>query len=955
MNVKKAPGILLVGISLASLAGPNTCAGDEPDTAAIDFFERKIRPALVAHCLECHAADTEVSGGLRLDAKAAWEQGGDSGPSIIPGDAADSLLFKAISYADPNLQMPPDGKLDESVIADFKEWISAGAADPRVTDSNAPARQVGLPVERAQEHWAYRPIPAEIPTQGIDAWIAQSLVEAGIPAKDIAGPASPAIVARRLYFDLTGLPPTPAQLADFMEQSEQNAEGAYQRLVDELLASTHFGETFARRWMDVVRYADSITLRGFVLPEAWRYRDYLIQAFAEDRPFARMIEEQIAGDMLAKSTTDPQTQATQLVATGFWALGNNNLEQQDKQQLEMDTIDEQLDVMGSAFLGQTIGCARCHDHKFDPIPTKDYYALAGILRSAVAFKHDNVSSWIDAELPLPPAEQARFDELQSQLGHAENRIAKLKKLLGGKDGNQKRKIALDELEGIVIDSADARLVGTWATSDFATPLVGTSYLHDEGTGKGSKTATFEPELLPPGEYRLRFAYTIGSNRTRRLPVKIFSAAGESTVYVDQQRAPSEDGVWITLGNFRFEEQGQAYVLISNADTQGHVIVDAVQFLPLDRADQTPDDKKDTKNDSSKTSPHKPDLQAELEQLESLKKRLQAELAMRPRYLTILEQNPPRDIPIHVRGDVHNLGATVPRGFLTALPNAGQALPSDVGGRLELARWIASPENPLTARVYANRVWSWLMGQGLVPTINNFGTTGSPPSHPELLDELARRLIECNWSTKTLVRDIVLSKAYRRAIRETPDSVANIDPDNRLYWRGSARRLTVESLRDAMLQVSGELDLTRGQSLVASGTKADYNYAHRSTRRSIYHPVFRNALPELYEAFDFANSSVSVGRRSRSTVAPQALTLLNHPWVIARAEHTATRIVQESPELASEAIVEQLYLACFARLPTSAERMACVTFLDTGGSNPKTERITHLVQSLFASLDFCYLD
>ena len=370
--------------------GAGHCRADErPDLVASaasadadrrQFFEDKIRPALATHCYECHSFDTEASGGLRLDTRLGWQMGGDLGPAIVPGDPVTSRLIQAIEYNDPDLQMPPDGKLPQSVIDDLRRWIQDGAVDPREAASapDSSVRRPALRPDEAQQHWAYRPIQRpEVPCptdvsdktdlsykvqlQPIDCFLAVGWNRAG----DVSAPASRAALIRRLTFDLHGLPPTPAEVAAFCQDSRP---AAYRRLVDRLLASPRFGVRFARRWLDVARYAESLTLRGFVLPDAWRYRDYCIQAFNQDRPFDEVIREQIAGDLM--DSPDLHRRQQQLIAVTFLLMGNTNLEDQDKQQLEMDVVDEQLETLGRAFLPQTIRCARCHDHKFDPIHTR---------------------------------------------------------------------------------------------------------------------------------------------------------------------------------------------------------------------------------------------------------------------------------------------------------------------------------------------------------------------------------------------------------------------------------------------------------------------------------------------------------------------------------------------------------------------------------------------------------
>lgn len=923
----------------------------------MDLFERVIRPALIEHCQDCHASDTEASGGLLLDSRDGWLAGGDSGVAIVAGDAEASRVFRAIAYDDPELQMPPDGKLPEPLIDAFRKWINDGAADPRRGDVTSAKKQTGLPVDRAQEHWAYRPLtapqaPDSLGSSTIDGYIHAKLAESGIAPLDRA---SAPILARRLYYDLTGLPPTLDELQDFCNSNSPNA---YEELVDRLLASPRFGEHLGRKWLDVARYADSITLRGFVLPEAWRYRDYVVAAYAEDRPFDVMIQEQLAGDLL--DSDDWQERARQEVATAFLAMGNTNLEQQDKTQLEMDYIDEQLEVVGRAFLGQTIGCARCHDHKFDPIPTRDYYALAGVFRSAVALEHENVSKWIERPLPLRADEVAIFEDLSQQMTLVNREITDVKKRLQLLARNATGSVPLSEIAGVVVDSADAKLVGEWVHSTHIQRFVGDGYIHDGNSAQGTKTATFEPRNLPPGEYEVRLAYSAYANRASNTQVHVFSADGETVVELDQQKAPQDAGLWASLGKYHFEKDGQAYVLVSNRMANGHVVLDAVQFRPL--ADAVTSDAKPAK--APVVEPQPRDMDAKLTSLEKRKKELQRQLDQRPRFLTVVETSPPRDVSIHIRGDVHNLAEVVPRGFLTALGSPQQAIAKDSSGRREFAEWLCSAEHPLTARVYANRVWLWLMGQGIVATPNNFGTTGAAPSHPHLLDWLANELVASGWSTKHLVRLIVLSDAYQRRWAATDSKAAELDPDNQLYWRGTLRRLNVEALRDAMLAISGELDNTMSGSLIRQGTKADYHYQHGSTRRSLYHPVFRNSLPEMFEAFDFADTSVSIGERPRSTVATQALVLMNHPWVTARAHAAAGQLATQFDMQAMvdtpqtlEAVVEHTYQRMLSRSPTEVEMTTCVGYLldAEDDAESRLERLEQLVHSLFASLDFRYLE
>lgn len=934
--------LLHAGAFSASLrAAPPTV--DSPD---VRFFEQHIRPLLVESCLDCHSSETESSGNLTLDSKAAWEAGGTLGPTIVPGDPDASLLVRALEYDDPELQMPPDGKLPAETIQKVRRWIAEGAVDPRqAAGTNTKAGPTALPVERAGEHWAYQPLGEPRPpfaATAIDGFIDRSLNAAGLEPVETARPAA---LLRRLTYDLTGLPPTPEALDRF---AADPSPWAWQREVDRLLTSPAFAEHFARHWLDVARYAESITLRGFVLPEAWRFRDYVIEAYARDEGFDEMVRNMIAGDL--RGSDDVHQRQRQHVATSFLAMGNHNLEDQDKTKLEFDYIDEQLQTIGRAFLGQTIGCARCHDHKFDPIPTADYYALAAVFRSTRALDHANVSKWIEKPLPIEPSEQQRFREI-------EQRLASVKKELGelqGKASAPAGQIAIDSLPGIVIDDADAQLVGDWKPSTFYNGFVGSGYRHDEG-GKETKTATFEPPEIGTGQYEVRFAYTPGGNRAKAAKVTVFSANEAKTIHVDQRKKPPLDGAWMSLGTYPFEKDGQAFVMVSNQDAGGVVIIDAVQFLPIEDGDPKRADARENPQDQARAADQEQKRQAQIKQLKAEQRRLEADLAERPRYLAVLEAEPVEQLAIRLRGLPHEAGPPVQRGFLTAVGRADhwkQQIGDDQSGRLALANWIADRRNPLTARVYANRVWGWLMGEGLVRRENEFGTTGEPPTHPELLEYLAGQLIKHDYSTKQLVRLIVNTRVYQRRQGRVHDPAVKLDPDNRLYWSAHPRRLSVEALRDTMLVISGELDRQMFGSTIRPGTKADYNYAHRSTRRSLYSPVFRNSLPPLFGVFDFADSSISVGQRAESTVATQSLALMNSDWVQQRARAAAKRWLgngQRDTTPAGVEDLEALFRQAVGRAPTPRERELCQSMI----ARPAEQAV--LLQALFASIDFRYLE
>ncbi len=938
-----------------------TTFAQSSDELQSQFFEKSVRPLLVARCLECHSKDTETNGGLLLDSKSGWSIGGDSGPAINKTQWQSSLLWLAIEYRNPKLQMPPDSKLSDQEREVVRNWLSNGAFDPRDSSEEPTAKKsAALSVEDSHKHWAYRsPSDVSIPSQelpsgsSIDAFLKRRQSAIGIEA---SVPATKSILRQRLFIDLHGLRPG----LDQHPFGETNgcSEQDYEELVDALLGSPRFGERLARHWMDAVRFAESITLRGFVLPDAWRYRNYLIQSFNQDKPISDFIREQIAGDLMHSETLEEQQ--NRLMATTVLALGDTNLEEQDKKQLEMDYVDEQLEMIGKVFLGQTIGCARCHDHKFDPIPTRDYYAMAGILKSSVSMEHSNVSKWISVPLPQDNATEARFATTSSMRTQVKKQLDDLKKAIQS-SAPPTSSVRVEDLQGIVVDDAQAKKIGEWTASTTIKPFVGLSYLFDTNNGKGMNSVTFEPADLKPGSYRVRLSYTQDANRTKAAAVRIFSADGEDLVRVNQTERPADDGLWLTLGTYRFELGGQAFVIVSNEESKGHVIADAVQFLPEGTQP----------NVAQTTAAESPSSNAPAEPAESLQvrrkravaleaelKSLQADLDARPTVMSLRASEKPANIAVHVRGSVHQQGAIVPRGFLSCIPNLAAKGPIDAAsnGRLELANWLASDANPLTARVYVNRVWYWLMGEGIVRTIDNFGTTGEEPSNPELLDWLTLQFVQHGWSTKWLVREIVHSDAYKRA-SQCPKSSMELDPDNRMFARGHIRRLDAETLRDTLLELSGELELgAQIESTIPPKVKDDYTFKHVSNYRSVYGPWFRNSLPDLFAELDGANPSFPISKRNRSTIAPQALAMLNSEWIAERTSKFGSRLAEVTIH-SDEQKINSCFLSVLSRLPSSREVQWAKETVDLARrSQMQEEKLWgSLAHDLVASIDFRYVE
>ncbi|MEZ6140158.1 MAG: DUF1553 domain-containing protein [Zavarzinella sp.] len=932
--------LFLISFVLATVVG----SAAEPSGKDLAFFEEKIRPVLVEHCYRCHSAVAQATnklrGGLLLDSKSGWEKGGDSGVVIHPGQPEKSLLFISLNYED-DVQMPPKGKLPKEVIANFEAWIKLGAPDPRISTTTT-SKQVGLTIAEGRKFWSYQSVkqsPAPVVSDEnwnqseIDRFVWSKLSQNNLkPAKR----ANDLELLRRVYFDLTGLPPSVEAIEQYTTSQDPKK---YEKLIDQLIASRSFGERWGRHWLDIVRYADSVTLRGLVFQEAWRYRDFVIDSFNQDIPFNRMILEQIAGDLLPAASL--QEKHRLLTAVTMLQMGNSNLENQDKNLLRLDVVDEQLDVITKGFLAQTVTCARCHDHKFDPIPTADYYALAGILRNSKALVNSNVSKWMEVPLPLPA-------NMQEDAKRIEVRIAQINASLKALTAKSSKKtvnriIPLNQIDAIVVDDSAAKKVGDWQQSVHSGSYINTGYLHDMNADKGSKTLTFEPVSLPPGEYEVLLAYSHGESRSKAVPVTVFSADGEKTTKINMQPLPAIEGRFVSLGKYRFEKDGQAYVMITTEATSGHVTADAVIFAAVNRKTTL------LKSvDQGKTTPD--NVQNEVAKLQQELKQLQTTLPKQEMVMAVIEESKIEDMPIHIRGNPSSLGSIVPRGFLSVITDKPARLPKDQSGRKELAEWIADDNNPLTARVMVNRVWHWLMGSGIVRTTDNFGTTGEKPSHPEMLDYLATEFVRSGWSVKKIVRKIVLSQTYQQSVTAEENTI-KADPDNRFFGRMNHRRLEAECIRDAILAVSGQLQETHGGKHFPDSLNSDYTFVTKATIRSVYLPYFRNALPEIISVFDPADTNMVTGNRTSSTVAPQALFMMNSPFVQEQATYAAAQL-RKLPLKTEQELINRAYLSVYGRKPSQKETLLISNYL-LSSDDPQTAW-TGVFHTLFSSAEFRFV-
>ena len=813
-----------------------------PTPAGIEFFEKKIRPVLTQHCYKCHsAAAASVKGELKLDTRDGLLKGGESGASVVPGDSQSSLLMEALRFE--GLEMPPTGKLSDEQIADFAAWIDMGAPDPR-TGSGAKKK---LDLASARQFWAYKlPNKPAIPAvqnsgwakTDVDRFLLAAMEKQGLqPADD----ADKLTWLRRVTFDLIGLPPTPAEVDAYLADSSSGADAA---VVDRLLASPQFGERWGRHWLDVARYGESTGKeRNIPFTHAWRYRDWVIDAVNADKPYTAFIKEQIAGDLLPAA--NPQQHNSQSIATGFLALGPKSVNERNAEQYLMDAVDDQIDVTTRAFLATTVGCARCHDHKFDPIPTSDYYALAGIFRST------------------------------------------------------------ETLSGVVGRSTKG------VKNDYSGELMALSAPNSTG-GAGKEAA---PKLSAEDQAEYAKIHKRLEQRREELARLVKSVKGTT-----QNKNAAKN----------------------SAKKQYKTLTEQIERDEKKLADLKAGAKPAAGGGSADS------------------------FAMGVRDVAR-----PADTEIRTRGEPEEKGAVVPRGFVQVLKSS-QTPKVDPrhSGRLQLAEWIASRDNPLTARVMVNRVWYHLFGRGIVETVDNFGALGEEPSHPELLDYLAVRFMDQGWSLKKTIRELVLSRAYRMASEHDADNYAK-DPGNRYFWRMNRRRLDAEAIRDATLAVGGTLDLARpvGSPIARLSTAGELgrrgsiedlgdSVAHH---RSIYLPLIRNGMPEALAVFDVADPSLIVGQREVTTVATQALFLMNSPLVLKQAQEAAKRVTSSSGDTARG--VEAAYRLILQRPPSSDELRLGAQFIAEYGqvagkekiSTPSTDAAwTALCQSLISSAEFRYL-
>ena len=688
----------------------------QPSSAQIKFFETSIRPALTKYCYECHSVEAgDSQGGLLVDTRKGLLQGGDAGPALVPGNTEDSLLWEAITWQ--GFEMPPSQKMPAAVIANFKKWIEMGAPDPRVREiTNFTTKITDRDIEKARrEHWSFQP-PCSHTGDSIDSLVAEKLKEEGLSP---TGRADGYTLLRRIYFDLVGLPPTPAEINRFQNMFKSNPDAAIKAKVDQLLSLRQYGERWGRHWLDVARYAESSGSRNTPFPHAWRYRDYVIDSFNDDTPYNRFIAEQLAGDLLPVKSDEQWTE--NLIATGFLAIGLKHLDNKNPREFMSDMVDEQIDTTTQAVLGLTVACARCHDHKYDPIPTDDYYSLAGIFYSTKTYYGTEriAQNHRPSDLLLLPVqdESSGNSENRRQMESMRQQIADLDRQMQGMGGKDRRGLRNNR----------------------------------------NRIAAQLASLNPDGS------------------VKAFA-----------------------MGVQEADEMVDANILFG--------------------------------------------------------------------------------------GEIEKPAQEVPRGFVRILGNLNFNPKGNNSGRLELAKAMTSKNNPLTARVMVNRIWMHLIGKPLVETPSNFGFNGMKPSNQKLLDHLAVRFMQHDWSIKDMIREIMMSDTYRRSSTYDQANYA-VDPDNKLLWRANPRHMDAESLRDAMLSVASRLDMKQPSRTPTVGVRGARVTAN-DTHRSVYMPIDRSLVPPALDIFGFPDPSITSPGRSESIVPTQALYMMNDAFVISQAQAMA---------------------------------------------------------------------
>ena len=1135
----------LLAVAAVFVVGSASARGAADEGA--EFFEKKIRPLLSERCYKCHSAEAQtVKANFRLDGKAALLRGGDSGPVIVPGDVEKSLLIKAVRYKEDKLKMPPDGRLSDAQIADLEQWVKMGAPDPRGAGAPLPKEPgTGINLAQGRKWWAFQPVKdppapavkrADWARTPLDRFILAKLEEKGFSP---APAADKRTLIRRAYHDLIGLPPKPAEVEAFV--ADESPE-AFAKVVDHLLARPQYGERWGRHWLDVVRYTDSFDARitGNELDSAfaWRYRDWVVNAFNEELPYDQFVKHQVAGDLLPPPAPGAINKKG-LIATGVYMIGEWGGGDSDKDKLITDIVDDQVDLTSRAFLGMTVSCARCHDHKFDPISIEDYYGLAGIFFSTHVLPNPGPKTNGPNTIRIPLMDKPEVEKRQADEARIAELAALTDKLLdehyvkqaaemlprvgeyltaaweyknfpndakpplaGFASGRNLNSYALTQwlnyvgvpslklFPQAVKDVNGVKGIDAWQNPDAAgTPIV--------VANKTDKPLTLLPSLvIPPTSINMHPSPTAGVAVAWRSP---FAAKVRITGKVTDGHNVCGDGIAWSISRFGGSGAGElASGTIANGGTQnfkdgtGGSQLESIevnegemlQLAILPKADHSCDTTnveleiteiggagdtwnlvKDCASTLTRGNPHADsyanrkvwhfhDMAGQAQAVfaagsamskftasvtaaagtdggavraaaDEVRKALEAAgaesaalkaagkdaatiatpdasfyqtltaprgtfwaaaradesslpkesrdllaamkkeseeirktLALAIPYAHAMQEGGTpssmfpgiQDVPVHLRGSYGKLGEIVPRRFPQVIAGEKQPPITSGSGRKELADWLASPTNPLTARVMANRIWQGHFGEGIVRTANNFGKLGTPPTHPELLDHLATRLVQLNWSMKAFHRELMLSATYRQA-SEGDAATEKSDPDNLLFGRMNRRRLDAEGLRDSLLAVTERLNPERGGPAIN-----DLN----TPRRTLYVMTIRSDRANYRTLFDAADAGAIVEKRVDSTVAPQALFLLNNSFALDQTKALARRAIVEGGETDAGKI-DWLYRLLFAR-PATAKEVEIGTAALADARTPRDgEAMTPELpweaycQVLLCSNEFMYVD
>ncbi len=998
----------------------------KPDPANVEFFEKKVRPILAARCQGCHGPDKQ-KGGLRLDARATVLKGGTTGPAVIPGNPKESLLVDAINYGE-TYQMPPKSKLPPQEIATLTEWVARGApwgiAAATSAESAATSRIPGTlsksEFDTRARYWSFQPLknisPPDVkPAHSgwvknpIDRFILAALEQTNLtPAPE----ADRRTLIRRLSFDLTGLPPKPEDIEAFLNDQ---SPGAYEKLVDSLLASPHYGERWARHWLDLVRYAETAGHEfDYEIPNAFRYRDYVIRAFNQGVPYNQLVREHIAGDALEQPRRHPvEGYNESAIGPGFYALGEGTHSPVDIREEQMRRIDNQLDVLSKTFLGLTLACARCHDHKFDPITAQDYYAMAGFLASSrhqqafidpperIGYFVNHLRDVKERVVTILRAELAQVPE------PARQQLAAL--LASAQPASRAAPSPGDAHERVLANFDRADFDGWYVTGDaFGDRPTRQGDLRLDRKGNVARLVAIAPALAHSGMVSNKLQGVLRSQtfkiETRFIHFLTCGQGGRISVVVDgfeKIRSPIYGGLtttinsgldlrWITM-DVQMWSGHRAYLEIADgavvdfggATSQvddGHGWIAVKEIIASDQP---------APSGSARARPGtieqaSLDLTAAIAALRAVRPALADRLAQALAEADSLERRIPDpmlapsqaegtgvDERVHIRGSYKNLGDLAHRRFLTVSGGGNPPASSGGSGRALLARRMIDPTvDPLLPRVLVNRLWQHHFGEGIVRSTDDFGAMGQKPSHPELLDWLATRLVQSGWSIKAMHRLILTSSAFRMSSM-TDAAAEQIDPANTLLHRMNVRRLEAEAIRDTLLAVTGRLEgVMYGPSvpvhltgyMEGRGRPGHSGSLDGDGRRSIYLSVRRNFLNPMLLAFDAPVPFSTMGRRNVSNVPAQALTLLNDPLVKIQSQFWAERQAARSGQSVRKRL-DGLYLTSLGRLPSDQEASASLNFLtastlssaEVRGPEPSVEAWADLCHVLINMKEFIFVN